>query len=175
MLAGRRGGATAGADELRAELVGLGAEVTFAACDLTDRDAVAELLDEIPSLTAVVHAAGIERSAAVAELDATDLAEVLAAKVDGARHLHELLADRPLDAFVVFSSIAGVWGSGGQGAYAAANAYLDALVAHRRAVGLPGTAVAWGPWDGGGMVANAGQGAADHLRRRGLPAMAPAV
>ncbi|WP_425472671.1 SDR family NAD(P)-dependent oxidoreductase [Streptomyces sedi] len=175
VLAGRRGGATAGAEELRAELVGLGAEVTFAACDLTDRDAVAELLDGIPSLTAVVHAAGIERSAAVAELDATELTEVLAAKVDGARHLHELLADRPLDAFVLFSSIAGIWGSGGQGAYAAANAYLDALAEHRRATGLPGTAVAWGPWDGGGMVANAGQGAADHLRRRGLPAMAPAV
>ncbi|WP_345025208.1 type I polyketide synthase, partial [Streptomyces sedi] len=178
VLAGRRGGATAGAEELRAELVGLGAEVTFAACDLTDRDAVAELLDGIPSLTAVVHAAGIERSGLLSDVDPTDpgeFAEVFAAKVDGARHLHELLADRPLDAFVVFSSIAGIWGSGRQSGYAAANAYLDALVAHRRAVGLPGTAVAWGPWADGGMVADAGGDVAGQLRRLGLPAMAPAV
>ncbi|SOD67854.1 Acyl transferase domain-containing protein, partial [Streptomyces zhaozhouensis] len=173
VLAGRRGGATAGAEELAAELAESGAEVTFAACDITDRAAVAELLDGIPSLNAVVHAAGIERSAAVAELDITELAEVLAAKVDGARHLHELLGDRPLDAFVLFSSIAGVWGSGGQGAYAAANAYLDALAEHRRAAGLPATAVAWGPWDGGGMVADAGGDAAGRLRRLGLAPLAP--
>ncbi|WP_324611512.1 beta-ketoacyl reductase, partial [Streptomyces sp. NRRL S-1521] len=80
-----------------------------------------------------------------------------------------------MDAFVLFSSIAGVWGSGGQGAYAAANAYLDSLAEHRRAAGLPATAVAWGPWGGGGMVAGAGQDAAAQLRRRGLPTMAPEV
>ncbi|SOD67859.1 Acyl transferase domain-containing protein, partial [Streptomyces zhaozhouensis] len=178
VLVGRRGRATSGADQLAAELAALGAEVSFAACDITDRAAVAELLDGIPSLNAVVHAAGIERSGLLAEVDPGDpgeFAEVLAAKAGGARHLHELLGDRPLDAFVLFSSIAGVWGSGGQGAYAAANAYLDALAEHRRAAGLPATAVAWGPWDGGGMVANAGGDAAGQLRRRGLPAMAPAV
>ncbi|MDT0265787.1 SDR family NAD(P)-dependent oxidoreductase [Streptomyces sp. DSM 44915] len=178
VLVGRRGRATTGAEELHDELTALGADVSFAACDITDRGAVAELLDGIPSLTAVVHAAGIERSGLLAEVDPGDLgefAEVLAAKVDGARHLHELLADRPLDAFVLFSSIAGIWGSGGQAAYAAANAYLDALAEHRRAVGLPATAIAWGPWDGGGMVANAGGDAAGRLRRLGLPTMAPAV
>ncbi|MEU5952062.1 type I polyketide synthase [Streptomyces sp. NPDC047525] len=178
VLVSRRGPAADGAAELEAELVELGARVTFAACDMTDRESVAELLESIPSLTAVVHAAGIERSAVLADLDPADLggfADVLSAKVDGARNLHELLGERQLDAFVLFSSIAGVWGSGGQGAYAAANAYLDSLAGHRRAAGLAATAVAWGPWGGGGMVAGAGGDAAGHLRRRGLPTMDPAV
>ncbi|APY84625.1 hypothetical protein A7J05_01570 [Streptomyces alfalfae] len=178
VLVSRRGGAADGAAELEAELVELGARVTFAACDMTDRESVAELLWSIPSLTGVVHAAGVERSAVLADLDPADLsgfADVLTAKVEGARNLHELLAGRELDAFVLFSSIAGVWGSGGQGAYAAANAYLDSLAERRRAAGLPATAVAWGPWGGGGMVAGAGQDAAAQLRRRGLPTMAPEV
>ncbi|QEU90081.1 type I polyketide synthase [Streptomyces kanamyceticus] len=181
VLASRRGAEAAGAAELEAELVELGARVTFAACDMTDRDSVAALLAGVPELTAVVHTAGIERSVVLADIDPSDpdslgeFADVLAAKAVGARHLHELLADRTLDAFVVFSSISGVWGSGGQAAYGAANAYLDALAEHRRAAGLPATAVAWGPWADGGMVANAGQDAGAQLKRRGLPSMAPAV
>ncbi|MFC8130324.1 type I polyketide synthase [Streptomyces sp. NPDC057302] len=174
VLAARRGRAAPGAEELEAELVELGAQVTFATCDVADRDAVAALLESVPQLTAVVHTAGVERSAALADLDPADLtgfSEVLAAKVDGARNLHELLADTELDAFVLFSSIAGVWGSGGQAAYGAANAYLDALADHRKAAGLPATAVAWGPWGGGGMVEDSGQ--ATHLQRLGLTTMAP--
>ncbi|MEI5103544.1 SDR family NAD(P)-dependent oxidoreductase [Streptomyces sp. PmtG] len=174
VLASRRGQAAEGASELEAELVELGVRVTFAACDVADRESVAALLESVPELTAVVHTAGVERSAALADLDPSDLgafADVLAAKADGARNLHELLADTPLDAFVLFSSIAGVWGSGGQAAYGAANAYLDALAEHRGAAGLPATAVAWGPWGGGGMVADSGQAA--HLRRRGLNTMSP--
>ncbi|MGW2232162.1 SDR family NAD(P)-dependent oxidoreductase, partial [Streptomyces formicae] len=178
LLTSRRGLAADGAEDLCAELTALGARVTVAACDVADRDALAELLASVPEefpLTAVVHAAGVERSASLAHLEADDLAGVLAAKADGARNLHELLADAPLDAFVLFSSIAGIWGSSGQGAYAAANAYLDSLAEHRRAAGLPATAVAWGPWADGGMVANAGRHAAAQLRRLGLPAMAPAA
>ncbi|MFJ2774487.1 type I polyketide synthase [Streptomyces sp. NPDC087300] len=178
VLVSRRGSAADGAAELEAELTELGARVTFAACDMADRESVAELLAGIPSLTAVVHAAGVERSGVLVDMDPADLsgfAGVLTAKVDGARNLHELLGERQLDAFVLFSSIAGVWGSGGQGAYAAANAYLDSLAEHRRASGLCATAVAWGPWGGGGMVAGAGVDAAEQLRRRGLPTMAPAV
>ncbi|MFJ2774485.1 type I polyketide synthase [Streptomyces sp. NPDC087300] len=176
VLAARRGRAAVGAEELESELVELGARVTFATCDVADRDAVAAMLESIPALTAVVHTAGVERSAALADLDPADLTgfgEVLAAKADGARNLHELLAERDteLDAFVLFSSIAGVWGSGGQAAYGAANAYLDALADHRTAAGLPATAVAWGPWGGGGMVEDSGQGA--HLQRLGLATMDP--
>ncbi|GAA1959164.1 hypothetical protein GCM10009754_32010 [Amycolatopsis minnesotensis] len=154
VLTSRRGPAADGITELVAELTGLGAEVTVAACDLADRDAVAGLLDGIPPerpLTAVVHAAGVTALAAIEDTTAAEFATVLGGKADGAAHLDELLGDRPLDAFVLFSSNAAAWGSGGQGAYAAANAFLDGLAERRHALGRAATSIAWGAWDGGGM------------------------
>ncbi|WP_156755180.1 SDR family NAD(P)-dependent oxidoreductase, partial [Actinokineospora pegani] len=145
VLTSRRGLAAPGAAELAAEL---GADVV--SCDVADRDSLKAVLDGIDDLTAVVHAAGVGQHGRLAELTAHDLDATLSGKVDGARHLDELTGD--LDAFIVFSSIAGVLGSGGQGPYAAANAYLDALVKQRRARGAAGTAVAWGPWARVGMV-----------------------
>ncbi|WP_431937513.1 type I polyketide synthase, partial [Micromonospora sp. RP3T] len=118
---------------------------------------------------AVVHAAGAPQFTPLADVTADEMRDVLRAKVDGAANLDALLPD--VDAFVVFSSIAGVWGSAGQAGYAAANAYLDGLVARRRARGAAGTAVAWGPWAGGGMAE--GGEAREHLARRGLPALDP--
>ncbi|MFJ1709801.1 type I polyketide synthase, partial [Kitasatospora sp. NPDC088346] len=174
LLTGRRGPDTPGAAELAAELEALGTRVTVAACDAADRDALAGLLATVPDdlpLTAVVHAAGVVTDGPLAESGPGTLATVLAAKAAGAQHLDTLLGDRDLDAFVTFSSIAGVWGSGGQGGYAAANAYLDALVEDRRSRGLAGTSVAWGPWAEAGMAA--GADAEDHLHRLGLPVMAP--
>uniref|UniRef100_UPI00082BE560 type I polyketide synthase n=1 Tax=Streptomyces hygroscopicus TaxID=1912 RepID=UPI00082BE560 len=177
VLTSRRGPDAPGAAELRDELAASGAEVTVAACDVTDRDAVAGLLARIREdhprhpLTAVVHTAGAGQFAPLAETTPADVAEVVAAKVAGAAHLDALLGDTALDAFVLFSSIAGVWGSGGQGAYAAGNAFLDALAEQRRARGLTATSVAWGPWADGGLVAD--DEAAGQLRRRGLPVMAP--
>ncbi|MER7758000.1 type I polyketide synthase, partial [Kitasatospora sp. NPDC097643] len=174
LLTGRRGPEAPGAAELVAELGALGARVTVAACDSADRDALARVLDGIPAdlpLTAVVHAAGVVADAPLADSGPAQLAAVVAAKAAGAAHLDALLGDRELDAFVTFSSIAGVWGSGGQGGYAAANAHLDALVEARRARGLAGTSVAWGPWAEAGMAA--GADAEHHLRRFGLPVMAP--
>ncbi|MFG3716124.1 KR domain-containing protein, partial [Micromonospora sp. NPDC047730] len=148
-----------------------GARVTIAACDVADRDALAGLLAELGEpVRAVIHAAGAAQSTPLAEMTADELAHVLRAKVDGAANLDELLPDDALDAFVVFSSIAGVWGSAGQAGYAAANAYLDGLVARRRARGAAGTAVAWGPWAGAGMAHGEQQ---EQLGRRGLPALAP--
>ncbi|MEV5510566.1 type I polyketide synthase [Streptomyces orinoci] len=173
ILTSRRGLAAAGAEELRQELTELGAAVTVAACDVADRDALARLLAAVPAelpLSAVVHAAGAGQFTQVADTDLAELADVLRAKVAGARNLDELLGDTPLDAFVLYSSISAVWGSGGNGAYAAANAYLDALAEQRRDRGLNATSVAWGPWSGGGMAEG---GAEDHLRRRGLPALDP--
>ncbi|WP_410671431.1 type I polyketide synthase [Amycolatopsis sp. cmx-4-68] len=167
VLTSRAGLAAPGAEELRAEL---GVAVVVAACDVTDRDAVAALLAEHP-VDAVVHAAGVDRPTALADADPAEFAAVLAAKVDGATHLDALTGD--LDAFVLFSSISGTWGSGGQGAYSAANACLDALAQARRDRGLAATAVAWGPWDGGGMASRGD--AADQLRRRGLNPMDPAL
>ena len=98
------------------------------------------------------------------------MADGLRAKVGGATALHEVFAGEALDAFVLFSSNAGVWGSGGLGVYGAANAFLDAFAQWRRSQGLVATSVAWGVWDGAGM---AGGEAAEQLRRRGLRPMAP--
>ncbi|MCF3171582.1 SDR family NAD(P)-dependent oxidoreductase, partial [Streptomyces violaceoruber] len=150
---------------------GLGAGVESVACDVSDRQAVEELLGTLDGLTAVVHAAGVSRSNVLVDVEPDELAQVMAGKAVGAALLDELLGERELDAFVVFSSIAGVWGSGGGGSYAAANAYVDGLVERRRARGLVGTSIAWGPWAGGGMAALEG----DALRRRGLVELAPEV
>ncbi|MGW0933075.1 SDR family NAD(P)-dependent oxidoreductase, partial [Streptomyces sp. NPDC002644] len=171
VLAGRRGAEAPGMAELTAELAAAGTEVTVAACDVGDRAALDTLLAEHPP-TAVVHAAGNGEFGALADVSEEDVARVLAAKVTGALHLDDALRDADLDAFVLFSSVAGVWGSGGQGAYAAANAALDAIALRRAARGLPATSVAWGPWAGGGMAGAADT--ADYLRRRGLRAMDPA-
>jgi NAD(P)-dependent dehydrogenase (short-subunit alcohol dehydrogenase family)/acyl carrier protein len=170
ILTGRRGPDTPGARELAAELSTAGVEVVVAACDVADRDALAALIAG-EQLTAVVHAAGVDRATPLGTTTANGFAAVVAAKTAGAAHLDDLLGDRELDAFVLFSSIAGIWGSGGQSGYAAANAYLDALAENRRQRGRTATAVSWGPWDGGGMAA--AEGAADHLRRRGLRPMDP--
>ncbi len=170
VLTSRRGPDAPGAAELVAELAGLGAEATVVACDIADRDALAAVLAAHP-VTGVVHTAGVIDSVPLPGLGLAGLAEVLRAKVSGAAHLDELLADTRLEAFVTFSSIAGVWGSGGQAAYSAANAYVDALVENRRARGLAGTSVAWGPWAGGGMLA--AEGGEEYLQRRGLTAMDP--
>ncbi|MEV7546951.1 SDR family NAD(P)-dependent oxidoreductase, partial [Streptomyces sp. NPDC089915] len=177
VLAGRRGEAAPGAARLAAELRESGVRVTVAACDVADRSALAALLDGLSAdpapLTAVVHAAGLPQFTTVAETTPEELAAVVSAKVAGAVHLDELLCDRDLDAFVLFSSVSGVWGSGSQAAYSAGNAFLDALAQHRRARGLKATAVAWGPWAEGGMAADGG--AEEYLRRSGLPALSPAL
>ncbi|SCF22920.1 Phosphopantetheine attachment site [Micromonospora haikouensis] len=159
-----------GAAGLRAELAGTDVPVDVCAGD--DRHEILRLVSargDLP-LTAVVHAADLTFSAAVADTGGQDLARMFATKVDPARWLDEALADRPLDAFVVFTSIAGVWGGGGQGLSAAANAALDALVDARRARGLRATAIAWGALEGIGVGAD--EAALAQLRRRGVVPLA---
>ncbi|MFE5793566.1 SDR family NAD(P)-dependent oxidoreductase [Streptomyces sp. NPDC056503] len=136
--------------ELLAELDRAGAEVTVAACDAADRDALAELLAALPEgrpLRAVVHAAGVLEDATIGSLTPEGLARTLRPKVDAALALHELTADLGLGAFVLFSSAAGLFGAPGQGGYAAANAFLDALAARRRAAGLAAQSLGWGLWE----------------------------
>ncbi|MEU7909385.1 type I polyketide synthase, partial [Actinoplanes sp. NPDC049118] len=174
VLTGRRGAAAPGASALTGELTALGARVTVAACDAADRDALAAVLAEVPAdqpLTAVVHAAGIGDAASLADTDLGLLERMIAGKALGARHLDELLGDTPLDAFVLFSSNAGLLGGGGQGAYAAANAALDALAAARRARGLTATSIAWGLWAGGSGLGDARD--EQYVLRRGLRPMDP--
>ncbi|WP_418190838.1 type I polyketide synthase [Amycolatopsis albispora] len=174
VLTSRRGPDAPGAAELTAELAERGVELIPAACDVTDRDALATLLDGLRVRT-VIHAAAVIRLAPLAELTPEDLAEVMAAKVTGARHLDELLEGHPVERFVSFSSIAALWGSGDHGAYAAANAYLDALAVHRRGRGLPATSVGWGVWDAANDAdpaeAARRETRNERLRRQGLPAM----
>ncbi|PKR41463.1 hypothetical protein CWE27_31065, partial [Streptomyces sp. EAG2] len=170
VLSSRRGQEAPGAAELVAELAALGATATVVACDVADREALAALLAAHP-VTGVVHAAGIDPVLAIDATSVRELAEGLRAKATGAEHLDALLPDAEL--FVLFSSIAGIWGSGGQSSYAAANAHLDALATARRAAGRAATAVSWGSWAEAGMAAR--DGADDYLRRRGLRPMAAAL
>ncbi|MBB5158746.1 type I polyketide synthase [Saccharopolyspora phatthalungensis] len=173
VLASLRGPDAPGAEALADELRSLGSQVSIVACDIGDRAAVAALLAGLPDavpLTTVIHAAGTLDDAVIDALTPAQLDRVLRVKAEGARHLHELTLDLDLDDFVLFSSISGVLGIPGQGNYAPGNAYLDALAEHRRALGLPATAYAWGPWAGDGM---AGASVADRLRRHGVPTLSP--
>ncbi|WP_434064558.1 type I polyketide synthase [Streptomyces malaysiensis] len=178
VLASRSGPGSAGAAELEAELVGAGARVRIVACDVADRDAVAGLLDAVPEdapLSAVVHTAGVLDDGVLTALTPERMDAVFRPKVDGALHLHELTRELELSAFVLFSSAAGTFGSSGQGNYAAANAYLDALAQHRAAQGLPATSLGWGMWSqDAGMTAQLGDTDHRRLARDGLTALSAA-
>jgi acyl transferase domain-containing protein/NADPH:quinone reductase-like Zn-dependent oxidoreductase len=175
LLTSRRGAQAEGAQELAAELSALGAEVVFEACDTADRDAVAAMLAAIPAehpLTAVVHTAGVVDDGTVVALTEPKLASVLRPKADAGWILHELTRGADLSAFVLFSSIAGTLGNAGQGNYAAANVFLDALAQHRRAAGLPAIAAAWGLWaESSGMTGTLSATDVTRMARTGVAPM----
>ncbi|HZN19653.1 MAG TPA: SDR family NAD(P)-dependent oxidoreductase, partial [Micromonosporaceae bacterium] len=175
LLAGRRGMGAPGAAQLVAELEEAGATVTVAACDVADRDQVTALVEEIPQrhrLTGVVHAAGLVDDGVVTSLTADQVRRVLRAKADAATNLHDATRHLDLALFALYSSVAGMLGGAGQGNYAAANAFLDALAQHRRAHGLPAVSLAWGLWAQESAITGA-LGTADRARlgRTGLAPM----
>jgi acyl transferase domain-containing protein/acyl carrier protein len=149
VLAGRRGRETPGAEAAVAELEGLGVQATVATVDASDRASLAAALAAIPEaypLRGVIHTAGALDDGVLMEQRPSRFLPVMAPKVDGAWHLHELTKAADLDVFLLYSSISGTLGSGGQGSYAAANTFLDALAASRRSQGLAGQSLAWGLW-----------------------------
>jgi acyl transferase domain-containing protein/NAD(P)-dependent dehydrogenase (short-subunit alcohol dehydrogenase family)/acyl carrier protein len=172
LIASRSGRSAEGAAELASDLERMGAQVSIATCDVAEREQLRALLASVPGehpLRAVVHVAGVIDDGVVGSLTAERVDRVLAPKLDGAWHLHRLTEHLDLSAFVLFSSVSGVLGGMGQSNYATANAFMDALAAHRRAKGLPGVALAWGPWDvGGGMTEGLEEADRTRMRRSGL-------
>ena len=177
LLVSRRGLEAEGVDELVGALSELGASVSVAACDVADRGQVEALLEGIEpehQLVGVVHAAGVLDDGLIGSLTPERVRGVMAPKVGGAWHLHELTQGMDLRAFVLFSSLAGTVGNAGQAAYAAGNAFLDGLASYRRSRGLVGSALAWGPWTGVGMAHELGEGERAQLERSGVKPFAPA-
>ncbi|MFF3020969.1 type I polyketide synthase, partial [Streptomyces sp. NPDC057939] len=178
LLLGRRGADAPGAAERTAELTALGAEVTWAACDAADRDALAAALSRIPTehpLTTVVHTAGVLDDGVIASLTPERLDAVLRPKAVAALHLHALTRDLPVTAFVLYSAIAGTLGAAGQANYACANVHLDALAEHRHHQGLPATSLAWGLWAAsGGMIGGLDETQLRRMEQHGMGALSAA-
>ena len=168
-LAGRTA-ASEDASRRIAALRARGVRVEAIALDVADAQAVSRALARVrhtmPALRGVVHAAGLLDDATLANLTAAQLEHVLAPKIDGARHLDAATAGDPLDLFVMFSSAAALVGNPGQAAYAAGNAFLDALAVARLRRGRPGLSVQWGPFTELGLAAREGGGA--RLADRGM-------
>jgi NADPH:quinone reductase-like Zn-dependent oxidoreductase/acyl carrier protein len=154
-----------------------GARLTIRAVDVTDYSALEGLMREIDAehlpLGGVLHLAGVVDDGMIANLDWPRFEKVLRPKVLGAWNLHRLTRDRDLAAFVLFSSAASLIGSLGQANYAAANGFLDALAFERRAAGLPGLSINWGPWSEGGMASRAAETARSQWKLMGLGTLGP--
>jgi acyl transferase domain-containing protein/D-arabinose 1-dehydrogenase-like Zn-dependent alcohol dehydrogenase/acyl carrier protein len=178
VLAGRQGPAAAGAAGIAAGLAARGAAVQVTACDAADAAALAGLLARIPDgcpLTGVVHTAGVLDDGMTASLTAERVHAVMRPKTDAAWHLHQLTRQADLDHFILFSSAAATFASPGQGSYVAANAFLDGLAAHRRAVGLPAVSLAWGAWvHRAGIGRNLGEDQLSRIGRSGMTEMSAA-
>jgi acyl transferase domain-containing protein/acyl-coenzyme A synthetase/AMP-(fatty) acid ligase/acyl carrier protein len=178
VLASRRGPGAPGAAELRAELEGLGAAVELVACDSADRAQLRALVESVPAerpLAAVLHCAGATDDGVIEALDPARLDATLAPKAAGAWHLHELTAELEGCELVLFSSVAGSFETPGQGNYAAANAFLDALAAARRAAGKPALALGWGAWERvSELTARLGEADRARIAREGIEPLADA-
>jgi acyl transferase domain-containing protein len=166
------------AEEAVSAMERAGARVEIAPADVANEADLARVLATIdassPPLRGVIHAAGVADSALLVELGRDRIGPALSAKIAGAVHLDRLTRGRPLDFFVLFSSLATWLGLPGQGTYAAANAFLDALARRRRGSGLPALSVGWAAWSGLGFASSPGvERALSHLARVGLRGFTP--
>jgi acyl carrier protein len=132
-----------------------------------------EMVAAMPSVRGIIHAAGSLADGVLLSQSWSQFASLFPAKIEGAENLHRLTQSMDLDFFVLFSAGASLIGSAGQGNYAAANAYLDALAHHRRAAGLPGLAINWAPWSGGGLAVDESTSGGKRLKARGLAWIEP--
>jgi acyl transferase domain-containing protein/acyl carrier protein len=175
LLTGRSGAASEAARQVVAKMSDDGVRVVVAKADVSDEHQVAGVIEEIrhsmPPLRGVFHAAGILDDGVLLQLDEERFAKVMAPKVSGAWNLHRLTLEDDLDFFVLFSSAASVLGSPGQGNYVAANAFLDALAHHRRALGMPALAINWGAWTEVGLATRSDR--VEHLTRQGIMPFTP--
>jgi thioester reductase-like protein len=176
VLTGRRG-ASSQVQETISQLKGSGAKVVVAQADVSDEGDVVRMLEAIevsmPPLRGIIHAAGVLDDGILLQQDWERFTRVMNPKVKGTWNLHVLTQNLPLDFFVVFSSAASLLGSPGQGNYAAANAFMDALAHYRRSLGLPGLSINWGPWGDAGMAASLSDRTQARLASGGVSTIAP--
>jgi len=176
ILTGRNGASTAVRQAIM-QWEQTGASVVVAQADMSKREDVARVLDTVqasmPPLRGIVHAAGVLDDGVLLQQNWERFTSVMAPKVEGAWNLHTLTQNLPLDFFVCFSSVAALLGSPGQGNYAAANAFMDALAHHRQALGLPGLSINWGAWADAGMAAQLGSRNQHRIADLGLEPIAP--
>jgi NAD(P)-dependent dehydrogenase (short-subunit alcohol dehydrogenase family)/acyl carrier protein len=173
VLAGRNGAATPEAAAFVEDLRSRGAEIHIAQADVSSQEDVSRMIAQIERpLRGIFHLAMVIDDAPLAALTPERMRTVMAPKAHGAWLLHEATRGMELDCFVMFSSVSSIFGNPAQGNYAAANAFLDALAHHRRALGLPALAVNWGVLGGEGYVAR-NERVAEFLARQGTAALSP--
>ena len=154
-----------------------GVQVSVFLGDIAVKQDAASIVEQVkaslPPLRGVIHSAGVLDDGVLQQMNWERFTKVIAPKVQGAWNLHQLTQELPLDFFVCFSSAASLLGSAGQGNYAAANAFLDGLAYHRRALGLPGLSVNWGAWGEGGMASRLADQFQSRIRSLGMSSIPP--
>ena len=165
------------ADKIIEELEATGASVSVLLGDISSQESVMKILEGIsaslPPLKGVIHAAGVLDDGVLQKMNWEKFTKVMAPKVSGTWYLHQLTRDLPLDFFVCFSSMASMLGNFGQGNYAAANAFMDAIAHYRRGQGLPGLSINWGAWATAGMAARLASEHQNRMQSSGVVAIEP--
>jgi epothilone polyketide synthase C len=171
LLVGRRGQKDPSSGRVQRALATLGAEITVLKADVSSEKDVRRLIGRIekfhPPLKGIFHCAGVLDDGILAQMEWQKFQRVIAPKLAGGWLLDKFTRHCDLDHFIVFSSILSLTGSAGQANYAAANAFLDALISHRRNEGLPALAINWGPWAESGLATVSGEKGRAIWRSRG--------